>query len=137
MGLDMYIFARQKGKPKIDPDTGEIVGTESAYWRKAWMIRHWLEEHQIIEVNDNCRNRHISREQIALLKRECDVLLNIQDDYRFFEDLSKCYGFILNGFIDRGEAHTLAEELEETSEQLANLLYEFGQDYEFFYYDSW
>lgn len=132
MGLDMYIFARQKGKPKIDPDTGEIVGTESAYWRKAWMIRHWLEEHQIIEANDNCCNRPISRDQIALLKRECDVLLNVQDDYRFFEDLSKCYGFI--GYE---ELHTVVEELEETSEQLANLLYEFGQDYEFFYYDSW
>lgn len=127
MGLDMYIFARKKDEPIDEFDINQI----SVYWRKAWEIRGWLVHHGIIEDDDNCHDRPISRDQIALLKRECDVLLSVKNDIKFFMDLAANYGFSIESDLD-----IMFDTLKETSRMLSGLLYAHDDD-EFIYYDSW
>ena len=70
MGLDMY----------LDNSKGEQV----AYWRKSNQIHGWLVEHDVIQPDDNCTERLVTKENLKLLVEDCKAVLK---DHSLAEEL--------------------------------------------------
>lgn len=115
MGLDMYLH--------------NAKGEQVAYWRKANAIRGWLVEHKIIEADDNCVRRVISKEQIAELIADCKKVLENRSLAEEIMPTTEGFFFGSQGYDDM-----YAEDLQATVDQLSPLL---EQDYNFWIYHDW
>lgn len=66
MGLDMYLFAKDKNDGKT---------IEVGYWRKANAIHKWFVDN-IQDGNDDCKDYKIDIEYIIKLKEVCEQVKN-------------------------------------------------------------
>jgi hypothetical protein len=115
MGLDMY----------LEKSNGEEV----CYWRKANQIRGWLVENKIIQEDDDCVERVLSREHIKLLVEDCKRVL---EDHSLAENLLPTTSGFFFGNAEYDDAYF--EDLKHTVEKLEPLI-ESGEDY--IYHDWW
>ncbi len=83
MGLDMYLFAKDKNN--IDKKIIEI-----GYWRKANAIHKWFVDN-IQDGNDDCKNYKIDIDNISKLKETCEQVKN--NTARAYELLPTQEGF--------------------------------------------
>lgn len=94
MGLDMYLVEKQSffiGNPKapehtklvealgnlVDADKGSIsitVDQEKMYWRKANAIHQWFVDN-IQDGEDDCKEYHVTYQDLARLKDACDQVI--------------------------------------------------------------
>lgn len=115
MGLDMYLKRSN--------------GEEVCYWTGANQIRGWLAKNKIIQEDDNCVKRVLSREHIELLVNDCKKVL---EDHSLAEKLLP----YTSGFFFGNEKYNddYFEDLKHTVEKLEPLI-ESGEDY--IYHDWW
>lgn len=94
MGLDMYLVRKEGfyvGNPKapehtklvealgnlVDADKGSIsitVDQEKMYWRKANAIHQWFVDN-IQDGEDDCKEYHVTYQDLARLKDACDQVI--------------------------------------------------------------
>lgn len=121
MGLDMYLTS-----------VGESGKKEVAYWRKANQIRQWLVEHDLIEYDDDCVERLISRDKLEELIEDCKFVLDNRDKASSVLPVS-------DGFFFGSQEYDkyYFEHLEDTIEMLTKALAGAANDTVFIYHDSW
>lgn len=114
MGLDMYLVEKKGffvGNPKapehtklvealgnlVDTDRGSIsitVDQEKLYWRKANAIHQWF-VNNVQDGEDDCKEYHVSYQDLARLKDTCDQV--IADPDLADELLPTSSGFFFGG----------------------------------------
>ena len=116
MGLDM----------KLKNDRDEVVAT----WRKANQIRGWLVSHNIIQYEDDCVDRPVTKEQISELVNDCNKVL--ENHSLASEILPTTSGFF---FGSQEYDEWYFDDLRSTVEQLSPLLER--SDVNYIYHDWW
>ena len=116
MGLDMYLH---------NSKNEEVV-----YWRKANQIRGWLVSHGIIQRDDNCEKRVVTKQNLIDLVNDCKTVLS---------DHSKAQKLlpVTSGFFFGSEAYNewYFSDLEETIKNLEPLIKDGDENY--IYHDWW
>lgn len=129
MGLDMYI---EKCNKFEDPNNENVVKDEIAYWRKANQIRQWIVDHTDYPDDADCEYHMLAKSDIeALLK---DVKTVLEDHSKAEELLPTQSGFFF-GSTDYDEYYF--SDLEDTVEQLENILNDVDFETEDIYYYEW
>ena len=129
MGLDMYIFRKQK-VGNIEGDGEELV-----YWRKANQIRQWFVEHTSLESDDDCKEIPLTRDNIVQLIEDCQAVL---DNHDLAEEILPTEGGFFFGSTEYDEGYF--DDLEYTVKELTELLEEVPpEDFDngFIYYYEW
>lgn len=122
MGLDMYLYKKVKGSEKQDV----------AYWRKANQIRGWFVKQGLIEDDDDCVERPITRNNLEELVNDCERVLA---DRTLAQEILPCTrGFFFGS--DEYDEYYFAD-LEDTIDQLNTVLETSTDEDEFIYTDSW
>lgn len=122
MGLDMYLYKKVKGSEKQDV----------AYWRKANQIRGWFVKQGLIEDDDDCVERPITRDNLEELVNDCERVLA---DRTLAQEILPCTrGFFFGS--DEYDEYYFAD-LEDTIDQLNTVLETSTDEDEFIYIDSW
>ena len=157
MGLDMYLYKKDESVRRLMDDGTPYADdklVEVAYWRKANAIRGWFVNSGIIQEDDDCVHRPVSREQIGQLIDDCKVVLdkfvetyqkvekdgeatveNTKDFYTVVEStMPRTSGFF---FGDNEIDSWYLEELKDTVDQLTTVLETSTDDDEFVYSDLW
>ena len=111
MGLDMYIFRKQK-VGNIEGDIEELV-----YWRKANQIRKWFVEHTSLEPDDDCKEIPLTRDNIVQLIEDCQTVL---DNHDLAEEILPTQGGFFFGGTDYDKYYF--DDLEYTVKELTRLL---------------
>ena len=154
MGLDMYLEARKfvsaySEKEKFD-QVVEMAGLnksdlphsnfgtlslEVMYWRKVNAVHDWFVR-EVQGGEDDCKNYHVSREQLAELLGVCKRVVDNQDDQSVAEELlPSASGFFFGGTdYDEYYYEGLLWTIEGIERILKNPAYE-GMD--FYYQASW
>jgi hypothetical protein len=153
MGLDMYLTAKRylwtdKDK-ELSAKINELVGVEAdmqnrwngssmivkeisldaMYWRKANAIHGWFVR-RCQGGDDNCRQYHVSREQLQELVELCHKALDKPDH----EVLEPTAGFFF-GSYEKDEWYY--QYLKETIDGITKALTLPEKEYEFYYQASW
>ena len=129
MGLDMYIFRKQK-VGNIEGDGEELV-----YWRKANQIRQWFVEHTDLNYEDDCKEIPLTRDNIVQLIEDCQAVL---DNHDLAEEILPTEGGFFFGSTEYDEYYF--DDLEYTVKELTRLLEEVPpEDFDngFIYYYEW
>ena len=118
MGLDMGLSSRPKGS------------TEQAYWRKANQIRGWFADN-LEDFNDNGETK-VEKEDLEALLDTCKKVL---DNHDLASDLLP----VTEGFFFGNDEYDAIyfDEVEETVEQINQILESFDWDAEDMYYWEW
>jgi hypothetical protein len=116
MGLDM----------ELKNSRDETVAT----WRKANQIRGWLVSHEIIQYDDDCVDRIITKKQIKELVNDCKKVLENHDLAK--ELLPTTDGFF---FGSQKYDEWYFKDLQSTVEKLSPLLEQIDENY--IYHDWW
>ena len=155
MGLDMYLSATihtvdrewatpkevklNKGVRKLCPemfDSGNLgtveIAFEVGYWRKANAIHKWFVE-TCQDGDDNCKKHPVSRDDLKVLKIECELILNAKTPEMAEEKLPVGEGFFF-GSYEYDEWYWGA--IEETIE-IINKCLELSEEWSFEYQSSW
>lgn len=123
MGLDMYLFKREKGNNK------EEALHEVAYWRKANQIRSWFARATHIE---NCELAPVTREMLVQLRQECKAVLQHHDLAETMLPTSRGFFF---GSTDYDDYYY--EVLNDTVAMLSSVINETDWEREDVYYSEW
>lgn len=101
-----------------------------ATWRKANQIRGWLVGHKIIQQDDDCVDRIITKEQIEELVKDCEKVL---ENHSLAEEILPT----TDGFFFGSQAYDewYFDDLRSTVEQLSPLLEQ--ADVNYIYHDWW
>ncbi|MBR4319336.1 MAG: hypothetical protein IKP69_04715 [Oscillospiraceae bacterium] len=68
MGLDMYLYCRNKGETELPDD-------EIYYWRKANQIRQWIVSHTGYSESSNITTHVLTKEHLENLLSDCKKVL--------------------------------------------------------------
>ena len=123
MGLDMYLFRREKGN-----ENDEALN-QVAYWRKANQIRSWFARATHIE---NCELAPVTKEMLVQLRQECKAVLKHHDLADSLLPTSNGFFF---GSTEYGEWYF--EDLKETVDMLSLVINETDWEREDVYYYEW
>lgn len=145
MGLDMYLTARQstydgfknqKLYNKLVQEAPFALQTATlevqvGYWRKANQIHSWFVKH-VQGGNDDCKEYHVSRDQLQLLVDNCKlVLMNKEEAVNL---LPTQEGFFFGSYeYDEYYWH----DIQHTIEQIERVLTEYPETWDFKYQSSW
>ena len=154
MGLDMYLSRRTyvknwdrmppeerheitvklngEPRPGIKPERISYIIEEVAYWRKANAIHKWFVDN-VQGGEDECREHHVSNEQLAELIEKCKTALSHRGDAKAGKILPTQGGFFF-GSTQIDEWYF--RDLEETVEMLEPLLTD-GSGGDLYYRSSW
>jgi len=115
MGLDMYLHNKK--------------GEEVAYWRKANQIRGWLVSHNIIQDDDNCTRRIVTKQNLIDLINDCKAVL---EDHGKAEELLP----VTSGFFFGNDKYDelYFDDLEYTIDVIEPLI---KDDDDYVYHDWW
>lgn len=116
MGLDMYLHNSKN--------------EQVAYWRKANQIRGWLVSHEIIQDDDNCEKRVVTRQNLIDLVDDCKTVL---DDHSKAEELLPVTSGFFFGSNEYDEDYFM--ELERTVTKIEPLIKDGDETY--VYHDWW
>ncbi len=155
MGLDMYLYANKyisKAKwrgEEASKQFDEIVNImqadefirkdlpsgnvtfQVAYWRKANQIHGWFVDN-VQNGEDNCREHHVSREQLIELRSLVQEV--IDDNGKASELLPTQSGFF---FGSTDYDHYYFEDMKNTAEMIDGILKGVSQEWDFYYQASW
>lgn len=146
----MYLSAKKYTSGFFSPDIlekiVEVMGAESflnkehssavvsvnvAYWRKANAIHNWFVEN-VQDGEDNCRSYPVSREELQVLLNLCNEVCKDRNSAN--ELLPSVEGFFFGG-TEYDEWYFGS--VEETINQLSNILEKTDHDWYFEYQSSW
>lgn len=122
MGLDMYLYKKVKDAEKQDV----------AYWRKANQIRGWFVRHGLIEEDDDCVERPITRDDLVNLVADCEKVLA---DKSLAQEVLPCTQGFFFGSDEYDEYYFT--DLIDTVDQLSTVLETSTDEDEFIYSDWW
>ena len=158
MGLDMYITAKkhfyssysedgnrtkaaarfEKLLEAVNLTHGDLsdfpacsIEFQVGYWRKANAVHGWFVKH-VQEGKDDCRNYHVTREQLAVLKLAC---LEVLADHKKAEDLLPPTNGFFFGSTELDDGYL--DDLENTVEIVNNCLGDKFKDWDLSYRASW
>lgn len=143
MGLDMYLYAHKVLWKESECKNAELltedlitkgikvpvrkITVEAAYWRKCWMINHWITERKPDGVTEECTEFGISRATLSELAEICTQAL-LFPNAPLPESLAKH----ING-EDQNHIHS---QLATTAKQLTEVL-KYPGEWGFTYMDSY
>ena len=118
MGLDMYLYNKNN--------------EQVMYWRKANQIRKWLVDHDIINDNDNCKERLVTYQNLKDLIEDCKKV--IENPSLANKILPTSEGFFFGGkeFDD-----WYFEQLKTTVKELEPILKDSDKEHDHFIYSDW
>ena len=125
MGLDMYLFKRNKQNP--DEEMKEV-----AYWRKANQIRNWIVEHTDYNINSNCEDYLLNKDILENLIADCKTV--IENPIMADNIMPTKSGFF---FGDTNYDNWYFAELKDTIKQVEKVIKETDWDNEDIYYYEW
>ena len=125
MGLDMYLYCRNKGETELPDD-------EIYYWRKANQIRQWIVSHTGYSESSNITAHVLTKEHLENLLSDCKKVLEKPELASMILPTSE--GFFFGG-TQYNESYLLT--LEETAEMLESLIPETDFDTEEIVYWEW
>ena len=125
---DLYNKLVQEAPFALDIATVEV---QVGYWRKANQIHSWFVKH-VQGGNDDCKEYHVSRDQLQLLVDNCKlVLMNKEEAVNL---LPTQEGFFF-GSYEYDEYYW--SDIQDTIDQLEKVLNEYPETWEFKYQSSW
>jgi len=162
MGLDQYLYARKyvskydynrnTHERSISDEYASLANTFNAdflngaeqhgnasvsftvlYWRKANQIHQWFVDN-VQEGNDNCGTYYVSREALQELHELCQAVAISHDAETAEEELPNQVGFF---FGSQTYDEWYFEQVAHTAKELARLLAEVPEDWDFYYSSSW
>lgn len=156
MGLDMFLTKRHyigsnyehrnvkakidikvnKKKVNINPNKISYIHEEAGYWRKANHIHLWFVDN-CQDGEDDCRDAHVSIEQLKELIALCKEVLEKKDDAFSEANLPTQSGFFF-GSTEYDEYYY--SDVEDTIKQLTEAIADVDEkDYsiDFIYHSSW
>jgi len=151
MGLDMYLNARKFASdglfsPELYSAVLDAVGSDVlprkelptvevevgvAYWRKANAIHQWF-VNNCQDGNDDCRPAYVSREKLAEL---LDLAKQVKADPTLAEELLPTTSGFFFGSTEYDEYYM--QDIDETINQLEQVLASTADDWHFQYQSSW
>lgn len=153
MGLDMYLKAskyvggwnhNEESEKQIFSKIMKLVGgvrcedapsltvnMNVAYWRKANAIHQWFVEN-VQDGEDDCKEYHVSRENLEELKSICEQVL--ADPQKASELLPTTDGFFF-GSTKYDEWYT--RDLQHTVKSIDEVLQNYDDEWTFEYQSSW
>lgn len=151
MGLDMYLSAKKFASekyfsPELYSKVLDAVGTDVlprkelptvevevgvAYWRKANAIHQWFVDN-CQDGNDDCRPVHVSREKLQEL---LDLAKQVKADPSLASELLPTQGGFFFGSTEYDEYYM--HDIDETINQLEQVLTSTADDWDFQYQSSW
>jgi hypothetical protein len=151
MGLDMYLEARKFtskeyfnpelysklagaiDKPELSEFPSIEIKVQIAYWRKANHIHQWFVNY-VQNGKDDCGDYHVSREQLMQLQTLCKSILKDKNLSMAVATLPRQDGFF---FGDTEYNEYYFADLQDTVEQIQNVLDNYSEDWSFSYHSSW
>lgn len=127
MGLDMYLFRRQRNKHPNDPE-----GEEVAYWRKANQIHRWFVDKAQGGVDDCKIHNEVTKDSLEEL---LDTCCTIAGDHSRAEDLLPTQSGFFFGSMEYDEEYFVS--ITDTIEILERVIKETDFESEMIYYLSW
>lgn len=128
MGLDMYIFTRQKNAPdKSEP-------REMCYWRKANQIRRWFVDHTGYDPNNNCVEHPLTKENLEDLLADCRKIINDRSLETCMKEMPTMEGFFF-GSTDYDNMYY--DDIQSTIRQVEELLRDTNFETEEVFYYEW
>ena len=125
MGLDMYLYCRNKGETELPDD-------EIYYWRKANQIRQWIVSHTGYSGSSNITAHVLTKEHLENLLADCKKVLEKPELAPMI--LPTSAGFFFGG-TQYNESYLLT--VEETAGMLESLIPETDFDTEEIVYWEW
>jgi hypothetical protein len=113
------------------PFGGGEVSLTVAYWRKANAIHQWFVDN-VQNGEDNCREHHVSREQLIELRSLVQEV--IDDNGKASELLPTQSGFF---FGSTDYDYYYFEDMKNTAEMIDGILKGVSQEWDFYYQSSW
>lgn len=151
MGLDMYLSAKKFASekyfnPELYSKVLDAVGADVlprkeiptvevevgvAYWRKANAIHQWFVDN-CQDGNDDCRPAYVSREKLQEL---LDLAKQVKADPSLASELLPTQGGFFFGSTEYDEYYM--QDIDETINQLEQVLTTTASDWNFEYQSSW
>ena len=140
MGLDMYLFRRNKNAQPYTNENGyeEYDREEVAYWRKANEIHQWFIDSQGLDPNFNCEYAEVDENDLQELIDTCELVLkhrNSIDAIEIAESHLPTQGGFFFGSTDYDEYYY--DHLKDTIEQLESVIENTDWDNEIVEYSCW
>jgi len=149
MGLDMYLIKKtcvrkwdyipdekqwnivitRGGKPytSIKPEKIQYIEEEIMYWRKADHIHSWFVKN-IQDGEDNCREYHVTKEDLKILLEDCYAVYNDPSDASLILPVYWQYDQYDQYYFDQ---------IKITIKTIETILEEWNEEADIYYRSSW